>query len=177
MSYKFFHPFVLIRFRRGLLFALCSVGRHRPPLALAPKKSVTLQVVRQPSSGFAPGLGGSGARAATAPAGQALLATATVPPGGQADAGAREASTEDVEQPTAATTLSATTEQMEPPAMQVVASAAEWTGEQTEVGTSVTCSAGLAQSVVTPPRQMEVEVSVTDGSWPGVTATSQEETT
>lgn len=108
---------------------------------------------------------------ATSPAGQAPPAAAAVSPGGQVGAGAWEASTADVEQPTMAATLAAMTERMEPPATQVVASTVERMGEQTKVDTSTTCLADVTLST-----QIEVGALVMDGSRPCMTATLQEET-
>lgn len=65
--------------------AFCSVGRHRTPLALALKKSLVLQSVRQSSASAAPGLSRSGAGAATAPTRQVPPAAATAPMEGQTE--------------------------------------------------------------------------------------------
>ena len=80
-----------------MLFVPCSVGRQRNPLALASKKSIALQLRRQPSSGVAPISGGSGASVTVSSASEALPTVAPMTLAGWADA-AQGAPLEVVEQ-------------------------------------------------------------------------------
>jgi hypothetical protein len=85
------------------------------------------------------------------------------------DANVQVASMMDVEQSAMAVTLTVTTERMEPPASGGVRDGADRGAN----------GGGHVHDVVadvTPPMQMEVEVPMMDGSRPGVTVTSQEET-
>ena len=82
-----------------MLFVPYSVGRQRNPLALAPKKSVALQLRRQSSVGAVPILGRSSASVTTSLVSQALPIMAPVPSVGRVDAGAQGAPSEVVEQP------------------------------------------------------------------------------
>ena len=85
-----------------MFFVPCSVGRQWNPLALAPKKSITLQLRRQPSAGLVPILGGSDASVTALPAVQALPMVAPMPLAGQAYVGIQGAPLEVVEQPVTA---------------------------------------------------------------------------
>ena len=81
-----------------MTYAFRSLQR-RNPLALVPKKSVTLQAGQQPSVGVAPVSGGSGAGVTASPAGQASPTVAPVPSAGQAGAGVRGTPSEVAEPP------------------------------------------------------------------------------
>ena len=80
-------------------FISCSVLRRRNLFALAPKKSVALQVRRRPSVDAAPISSGSDVGVIASSAGQALPAMAHVPSVGQADTGAERMPLEVAEQP------------------------------------------------------------------------------
>ena len=67
-------------------------------MALAPKKSIAIQVRLWSSADIAPILGGSGAGVTTSSVGQALPMVAPVPSVGQADAGARRMPSEVAEE-------------------------------------------------------------------------------
>ena len=68
-------------------------------MVLAPKKSIALQVRRQPSVDVAPVLGGSGAGATASPAGHVPPTVAPVPSVGQAGARAQGVPSEVAKQP------------------------------------------------------------------------------
>ena len=68
-------------------------------MALAPKKSVALQLRRQSLAGVAPVSGGSDTTVTVSLAGWTLPTMAPVPSAGRADAGAQRVPSEVVEQP------------------------------------------------------------------------------
>ena len=81
-----------------MFFIPCSVDRQWNPLALAPKKSIALQLRRQPSVGIVPISGISGASVTTSPDGQTPPTVAPVPSAGWADVGVQGAPLEVMEQ-------------------------------------------------------------------------------
>lgn len=108
-------------------------------MALAPKKSVALQVRRQPSADVAPVLGGSGTCATASLAGEALLKVVSTPLVGQGGTGAKGTPSEVTEQPTTKVSLLSMMGWMELPIALVVPTVV-----------------GVTPPVEVPPTQAEV---------------------
>ena len=86
-----------------MVFVPCCIGKQRNPLVLAPKKSVALQLRRQPLAGVTPISGGSNASVTTSSADQVLPTMAPVPSIGQTEVGAKGVPLEVKEQQAMAT--------------------------------------------------------------------------
>ena len=159
-------------------------------MALAPKKSVALQVRQRPSADVAPISGGSGSGATASPAGEVPLAVAPVPSVGQASVGAEGAPSEVVEQPVIEAIPLLMSERMELPLTLVAPTVVgatppvEALPTQAEVGATATSQAqpdaatvmfaGAARSMppvaqATAPEAGQTEGDMARGS-PGIVA-------
>ena len=88
-----------------MFFVPCSFSRQRNPLAMAPKKSIAVQLGWQPSTSVVPILDESGANVTTSPAGKAPPTVVPMPLAGRVDVGFQGAPSEVMEHPKMATIL------------------------------------------------------------------------